>query len=93
MQRRDLYTAKITSPRLSGVVQRSRLFSLLDDCSARPVTWVTASAGSGKTTLVASWVQARKIPCLWYQVDEGDGDIASFFYYMAMAVGIEPALD
>ncbi|MBV6518549.1 MAG: HTH-type transcriptional regulator MalT [Candidatus Brocadia fulgida] len=50
-----------------------------------PVTWISAHAGSGKTTLVASYLAARKFPFLWYQVDEGDADIATFFYYMNMA--------
>lgn len=44
-----------------------------------------AQAGSGKTTLIASYLDARKLPCIWYQVDAGDGDIASFFYYMGLA--------
>ena len=49
------------------------------------MTWLCAPAGSGKTTLVASWLDSRKLPCLWYQVDEGDGDLATFFYYMGLA--------
>ena len=51
-----------------------------------PVTWVAGPPGSGKTTLVASYLDTRKIPCLWYQVDDGDADIATFFYYMGIAV-------
>jgi DNA-binding SARP family transcriptional activator len=35
---------------------------------------------------VSSYIEARKIPCLWYQVDQGDADIATFFYYMGLAV-------
>jgi len=34
---------------------------------------------------VSDYLQSRKLPCLWYQVDEGDSDIATFFYYMNMA--------
>ncbi|MBW7957582.1 MAG: AAA family ATPase [Deltaproteobacteria bacterium] len=30
-------------------------------------------------------MDSRKLPCLWYQVDEGDGDLATFFYYMGLA--------
>jgi len=50
-----------------------------------PVAWVAGPPGSGKTTLVASYLDTRKIPYLWYQVDSGDADIATFFYYMGMA--------
>jgi DNA-binding SARP family transcriptional activator len=49
------------------------------------VIWTTGPAGSGKTTLVSSYLDANKLPCLWYQVDEGDSDLATFFSYMGMA--------
>jgi ATP/maltotriose-dependent transcriptional regulator MalT/DNA-binding SARP family transcriptional activator len=50
-----------------------------------PVIWVSGPAGSGKTTLISSYIETRKIPCFWYQVDEGDADPATFFYYMGQA--------
>ena len=78
-------SAKITRPSLSGVVRRERLFSLLDAVMKRPVIWVSASAGSGKTKLIASYLDAQKLPCVWYQCDEGDADLATFFYYMGLA--------
>ena len=77
--------AKITRPRLASTVERDRLFRLLDRSRERPVIWIAAPGGSGKTTLVASWMDSRGLPALWYQVDEGDGDIATFFHYMGMA--------
>jgi LuxR family maltose regulon positive regulatory protein len=76
--------AKITAPKLAQVAPRLRLFGMLDQSSAT-VTWITGPAGSGKTTLAASWLVARKIPCLWYRLDEGDSDLATFFYYMGLA--------
>lgn len=77
--------AKITSPGVSGIVPRKRLFEFLDACFERPVTWISAPAGSGKTILAASYLSAKELPHIWYRVDEGDGDIASFFYYMGLA--------
>ncbi|MBI2088554.1 MAG: AAA family ATPase, partial [Deltaproteobacteria bacterium] len=46
---------------------------------------MTGPPGSGKTTLVASYVKSRRLRTLWYQVDEGDSDVATFFYYMSLA--------
>jgi LuxR family transcriptional regulator, maltose regulon positive regulatory protein len=85
MRQRQLSIAKITRPKITGVYERKRLFKLLDQGRDKPVTWISGPAGSGKTTLVGSYLDARKLPCLWYQMDEGDGDIATFFYYMGLA--------
>ncbi len=76
---------KITRPNPSGVLSRKRLFQLIDRGRKKSVVWISGPAGSGKTTLVAGYLKQRKLPCLWYQVDEGDSDIASFFYYMGLA--------
>lgn len=76
---------KITRPGISGVLRRERLFKQLDKSRKQPVIWLAGPAGSGKTTLVSSYLEARKLPCLWYQVDGGDSDIAGFFYYMGLA--------
>ena len=47
--------------------------------------WIAGPPGCGKTTLVSSYLDARKLPCLWYQVDPGDADPATFFYYLGLA--------
>jgi LuxR family transcriptional regulator, maltose regulon positive regulatory protein len=78
--------AKITRPDVQCAIPRKRLFALLDNARQKPVVWITAPAGSGKTTLVASYLEAGSLPFLWYQVDEGDADPAAFFYYMGLAV-------
>ncbi|MDA8105161.1 MAG: BTAD domain-containing putative transcriptional regulator [Nitrospiraceae bacterium] len=76
--------AKIARPDIRHFLPRERLFRMLDNCRGS-VIWISAPAGSGKTTLAASYLTSRKLPCLWYQVDARDGDIASFFYYMGLA--------
>lgn len=86
MKREDPSIAKIIRPGAKGIYPRKRLFRLLDRGLRFPVTWITGPPGSGKTSLAASYIEARKLPCLWYQVDERDADIASFFYYMGMAI-------
>ncbi len=77
--------SKITRPILSGVFSRKRLFSLLDRMRKHPLIWVSGPPGCGKTTLVASYLEVRKLPCLWYQIDQGDTDPATFFFYLGQA--------
>ena len=76
---------KVTRPILTGVFPRKRLFGLLDGMRERPIIGVSGPAGCGKTTLVSSYLEARGLPCLWFQVDEGDADPATFFYYLGQA--------
>lgn len=78
--------AKLTRPRLHEAVARERLFTVLDAASEhKPAVCVVGPPGAGKTTLAATWLDARKIPGLWYQVDPGDTDVATFFYYLGEA--------
>lgn len=77
--------AKLSRPRLYNALPRERLFSLLDGASARQALWIAAPPGAGKTTLIASWLESRKLSGIWYQVDAGDADPASFFYYLGIA--------
>src|SRR5262245_41463152 len=77
--------AKTSRPRLYDAIPRERLFSVLDQHLQRPVTWVAGPPGTGKTTLVATYLEVRKQPALWYQIDAGDADPASFFYYLSIA--------
>ena len=71
---------KNSRPILRKAVLRERLFERLDRFQDGPVIWVSGPAGSGKTTLVSSYLQDRRIPNLWYQVAEADKDPATFFY-------------
>jgi len=82
---RQVSIAKVSRPRLPAVLLRKRLFTILDKARRTSAVWINGPGGSGKTTLVASYIAARKLPCLWYQLDAGDSDIATFFYYMGLA--------
>jgi tetratricopeptide (TPR) repeat protein len=78
---------KVSAPGLpAGIVLRERLFRLLEKSSEKPAVWISGPGGSGKTTLVSSYLEARKLPTLWYQVDQRDADPATFFYFMGLAL-------
>lgn len=87
MVRKKALLGKLAPPDTSGLLQRERLFRRLDEARKGSLAWVTAPAGSGKTSLLASWARARSLPVLWYQLDEGDNDLATFFHYLNLAAG------
>jgi len=86
MPRHSTTLAKLTRPRLHGAADRERLFARLDECRSRKAAvCVVGPPGAGKTTVVATWLDARGATGLWYQVDPGDADAATFFYYLGEA--------
>src|SRR5262245_6648824 len=74
---------KTTRPSSAGVLARKRLFAFLS--AKTPVLWLAGPPGCGKTTLAASWLDHAGVASLWYQLDEGDADVATFFYYLSLA--------
>ena len=76
---------KLTPPSAERCLPRPRLFAKLD--SGARLVWIAAPAGSGKTSLVSSWLKARGKSALWYHIDAGDAEPAAFFAYLSLAAG------
>ncbi len=79
-------SAKVSAPRLSRIIERPRLFQRLDRGLRDGLVWICAPPGSGKTSLVSSYLKRRHLRPLWYQIDATDNDPATFFHYLASAV-------
>ena len=78
--------AKLNPPKLSDIFTRENLLTQLDQAMQKPLIWLSGPAGSGKTTLVANYIAQNNLPAVWFHMDAGDADPASFFYYMGLGV-------
>jgi len=82
MPETTLSLAKTTQPTLAMVLDRERLFEKIEAEAAAKAVWITGPPGSGKSTLIASYIQVRKLTALWYQLDCADAEVSTFFYYL-----------
>jgi LuxR family transcriptional regulator, maltose regulon positive regulatory protein len=83
--KRAVIPAKISAPRLIETYKRGRLFRALDLARRKRAVWIAGPAGSGKTSVVTTYLGTRRLPALWYNVDARDGDVANLFHYLATA--------
>ena len=84
------HLAKLSRPSAAGLLPRERLFSVVDAARSSRCLWLSAPAGAGKTSLVSSWIEARKLGVVWYQVDAGDADPAALFHYLGIVAKSVP---
>lgn len=76
----SLFRSKLRAPVMPDrVVRRPRLHELLDELATAPLTLVVAPAGSGKTSLLASWSAESATPSAWLSLDEADRSPAQFW--------------
>ncbi|MCA9872149.1 MAG: hypothetical protein KC441_00780, partial [Anaerolineales bacterium] len=87
---------KLYVPRLRpSLVPRPRLIEQLNhglqhDCK---LTFISAPAGFGKTTLISEWIAAGKRPFAWLSLDERDSDFPRFLaYFIAALQTLRPTL-
>jgi LuxR family transcriptional regulator, maltose regulon positive regulatory protein len=59
--------------------------SILDQ-SEHSMVWISGPAGVGKTSLGVSYMEKSAPNQIWVQIDAGDTDPASFYYYLRRAL-------
>lgn len=77
---------KVSVPRVRNVTVPERLLDELDARRAHKLVIVRGPPGSGKTTLVASWLARSRIRAAWYNVDSTDEDPAMVLRYLPQAL-------
>jgi LuxR family maltose regulon positive regulatory protein len=83
-----LLFSKLSPPRLhTFLLDRSRLFALLDTGRECHLTLLSAPAGFGKTTLICQWIAARRAsphfpPVAWVSLEAADNDPLRFWRYL-----------
>jgi LuxR family maltose regulon positive regulatory protein len=70
--------SRSAAPRIHDWYHRRHLFRRLDRARARPLVWVSAPAGAGKTTLVSTYLAARRVAHHWHRLEAADADVARF---------------
>ena len=82
-----LLQTKLTLPPVGKTaVFRPTLLHKLDTGIGRKLILVAATAGFGKTTLVAQWASRHADAACWLALDAGDNDASRFFSYLIAAL-------
>ena len=68
------------------LVTRPRLQARIAQGLRAPLTLITAPAGFGKTTLVASFVASCGMPVAWLSLDKDDNQVKRFLKYLVAAL-------
>lgn len=59
---------------------------IVSGLSASKVSLVCASAGTGKSTAVSSWIEGKHSKYLWYTLDDWDNDFLRFLSYVQKGI-------
>ena len=74
---------KLEPPRVKGtILRRDRLLSSLRANLEKKLILLCADAGYGKTTLLAQFCEDQSIRYVYYDLDDSDSNMATFFSYL-----------
>jgi ATP/maltotriose-dependent transcriptional regulator MalT len=82
----EIIVSKITRPHPPASYFRTDLCNLLDELVSKRLIVVSGPPGTGKSNLVASYIESRNLPDIWCRVDKGDNDPTTFFNYLSVAL-------
>ncbi len=77
---------KIPAPRKNYIV-RQGLFEQLTKCGDMSIIFLSGGAGTGKTTLLSSFIQKKELKNVcWLSLDSSNTNVYSFWLYFTAAV-------
>src|SRR5260221_1226518 len=88
MLKNDLLASKLHVPQLRAeLVPRPHMVEMLEQGRRRALTLISAPAGSGKTTILSSWLRDAEFLVAWLSLDSHDNDLQRFWTYVLAALG------
>ena len=81
-----LKTKLFIPPLREGLIARPRLTDLLDANISKKVSFISAPAGFGKSTLLSEWASHTKMPVCWVSLDPSEDDPIKFLSYLIASV-------
>ncbi len=89
MLKNDLLASKLHVPQLRArLVPRPQVVELLEQGTRRALTLISAPAGSGKTTILSSWLRDAEVLAAWLSLDGHDNDLHRFWTYVLTALDL-----
>lgn len=82
----EVIISKFIRPHPPAGYSRADLYNLLDELISKRLIVISGPPGSGKSNLVASYVESRNLPDIWCRMDKGDNDPTTFFNYLSVAL-------
>lgn len=90
LPKHHILATKLRIPALAGgIVERPRLYALLEQARCQALTVLSAPQGFGKTTLVADWLRRTQtdLSYAWVSLTQHDNELRVFWSYIFAAVG------
>lgn len=82
-----MVVTRLSPPQLPAtLVVRERLLAAVDTALSRPLTLLSAAAGWGKTTLLATWAHRHPQVVAWFPLEEMDNDPTRFWILLVEAL-------
>ncbi|MDN3956302.1 LuxR C-terminal-related transcriptional regulator [Sporolactobacillus laevolacticus] len=86
----SILVTKCNIPKMkTETLLRPRLATLLDQGIQKKLTFVSAPAGYGKSTLLAEWALRLELRPGWLSLEQADNNLVRFWRYMIVSIDVQ----